>query len=127
MRRLVIAALALGLAACSKSGENLVQPTTSISGIYNLVTIDGQALPFTWPDGLVETSATATLNPDGTGISAPVYATGVISVDSGTYSVSNGTATFVNEAGTTQWHGSVDGHTLVVTAAGDTFVFVKQD
>src|ERR1041384_572075 len=116
-RRLAIVALAIGLAACSSSSENSVEPIT-LPGTYTVQSINGLSLPFTWPDGLVLNSMTVVLNNDGTYVSTPVYAGLTIPADHGTWVVTDGAAVFTDSKSGTVWHGTIDGVLASAVAGG---------
>jgi hypothetical protein len=90
------ATLAFGLAACSDSSSNdVTAPSSPVT--YTVKSIDGQPLPWTYSvSGLTLISWALTVNPDGTWSDATAYLDGTQDTDSGTYTISGNTETFIN-------------------------------
>ena len=101
---LALVAVIATLAACGSDKTSIAGPT-DVTGTYSLVTIDGNALPFTVPNNpdhtVVIQSAQVVLNSDrsytigGTGTSDGGDPEQVIA-DAGTYSFSGSTVTFTS-------------------------------
>ena len=122
-RRFLILATALLagglLPAC---GDDPTEPE-SIFGLYTLVTVNGEELPFEDP-GIEISAGSIQLNSDGTySISLTIdfgsgpetdTATGTFTVDGSTVDFDGG-----------EFTGTVSGNTLTIVEAGNTFVFRK--
>jgi hypothetical protein len=103
---LAVAAVLATLAACGSDNKGVTAPT-DVSGTYSLVTVNGNALPFTVPNNpshtIVIQSGTVTLGTDhsytvaGTGTSDGGAAEQVIA-DDGTYTLSGSTVTFTSSS-----------------------------
>lgn len=101
-RVLLVLALAVAIAGCGSDGTGATGPG-DVTGIYGLTTVDGNTLPFIFPNGLDSTaihSATLTLNHDGTygllGNGSVNGAPGQIFSDDGGYTLSGSTITFTS-------------------------------
>src|SRR3954463_3393183 len=97
MRRLAVAALAVAfpvfMSSC-ENGTNAVEPTVSITGTYQLRTINGTSLPFTFSDGATLTSEVLTLFADGTYSDTEQFSDGSLAVEQGFYNAVNGSLSF---------------------------------
>jgi len=109
MKRLFIAALALGLAACAGDSTS---PTVGLNGDFTLRTVNGQGLPFTFSDGTTVTSDVLTFFTDGTFSESIQLADGQIVVDQGEYSDSNGSIQLFDETLGVQYSASLSGSVL---------------
>lgn len=122
MRRLVMFALAGTLAACSVDSTG---PNGSVAGTYDLRTVNGQTLPYTFSNGLRLTSDQLTLFRDGTYEDVSRYSDGSSFVDDGDYTNYNGALTFYSTSGDI-YQGSVSGDVLTQILNGYTQVFQRQ-
>jgi hypothetical protein len=120
MKRLAIAALAIGLAACNSDSTS---PTVSIVGTYSLQKINGFNLPFTFSDGVTVTSDVLRLNQDGSYSETEQDAGGAIVSDIGFYSNINGSITFNDQTSGVTFLGSLSGSVLTVIVGGNTEAF----
>ena len=127
MRILSIALLALGIAACNDSHNNVVVPLQTVPGTYNLITINGSPMPFTFSDGTTLNSDVLVLKDDGTFTETMKTADGRTFVDTGTYTVSNNFITINDETAGLTYSASLTGTVLTaVFPNGLTEVFHKQ-
>ena len=120
MKRLAIAALAIGLAACNSDSTS---PTVSIVGSYTLQKINGFNLPFTFNDGVTVTSDVLRLNQDGSYSETERDLDGTIVTDIGFYTNINGSINFVDQTSNVQFPGSLSGSVLTVIVGGNTEAF----
>ncbi|HEY5063087.1 MAG TPA: hypothetical protein VII52_16220, partial [Gemmatimonadaceae bacterium] len=120
MKRLAIAALAIGLAACNSDSTS---PTVSIVGSYSLQKINGFNLPFTFSDGVTVTSDVLRLNQDGSYSETEQDSDGFIVQDIGFYSNINGSITFTDQTSGKTFLGSLSGSVLTVIVGGNTEAF----
>jgi hypothetical protein len=121
MRRLAMFALAATMAGCSLDSTG---PNGSVAGTYNLRTINGQSLPYTFSSGLRLTSDQLTLYRDGTYEDVSRYADGSSFVDDGDYTNYNGALTFYSTTGQV-YQGSVSRDILTQVLNGYTQVFER--
>jgi len=119
--RLTLIILVFVLASCEQG--------SSAAGTYELVSIDGNSLPYTpsdEPGASVIQGATITLNPDGTLTMTMRYSVPpdeLFSLDfNGTYTVSEGSLMFEWEDGGST-PGTLDGGTLTILNDGVAFTF----
>jgi hypothetical protein len=115
-------ALAGTLAACSVDSTG---PNGSVAGTYDLRTINGQSLPYTFSSGLRLTSDQLTLFRDGTYEDVSRYSDGTSFVDDGDYTNYNGSLTFYSTSGQV-YQGSVSGDILTQILNGYTQVFERE-
>ena len=120
MKRLAIAALAIGLAACNSDSTS---PTVSIVGSYTLQKINGFNLPFTFSDGVTVTSDVLRLNQDGSYSETERDSDGTIVSDIGFYTNINGSITFTDQTSRINFPGSLSGSVLTVIVSGNTEAF----
>lgn len=108
MRRAVIAALALSLAACFSD------PSAPISapGTYSLLTVNGTPLPFTFPNNAVLTAETLILDSNGTFQDLATRGDGSAVTDVGTYSVIGNTIVFGDQTVNLLYQGTLNGNIL---------------
>lgn len=109
MKKLFIAVLALGLAACSGDSTS---PGVGLRGDFALRTVNGQSLPFTFSDGSTVTSDVLTFFSDGTYSESIQLADGEILVDQGEYSDLNGSIQIFDETLGVQYSASLSGSVL---------------
>ena len=127
MRILSIALLALGLAACSDNNNSVTIPLQSVPGDYNLFTINGSPLPFTFSDGTTLKSDLLSLHDGGTFTETMVLADGQTFVDTGVYTVNNSSITITDETGGFTYSASLTGTVLTaIFPNGLTEVFHKK-
>jgi hypothetical protein len=110
MKYIVIAALAIGMAACTNN--DTTSPTTSLSGNYSLRTVNGSPLPYTFSDGNTITSDVLTIRDDGTFSESVQFSDGVVQVFQGFYSANNGAISFTDQDTGANSSGSVSGSVL---------------
>ena len=120
MKRLAIAALAIGLAACNSDSTS---PTVNIVGSYTLQKINGFNLPFTFSDGVTVTSDVLRLSQDGSYSETEQDSDGTIVQDVGFYSNINGSITFNDQTSGITFPGSLSGSVLTVIVGGNTEAF----
>jgi hypothetical protein len=120
MKRLAIAALAIGLAACNSDSTS---PTVNIVGSYTLQKINGFNLPFTFSDGVTVTSDVLRLSQDGSYSETEQDSDGFIAQDVGFYSNINGSITFNDQTSGITFQGSLSGSVLTVIVGGNTEAF----
>ena len=122
MRRLAMFALAATLAgaACTDS----TGPNGSVVGTYELRTINGQNLPYTFSSGLRLIADDMTLFNDGSYEDVSTYSDGSIDVDEGDYTNYNGALTFYSTTGFV-YQGSVSRDVLTTVLNGFTQVFER--
>ena len=121
MRRLAMFALAGTLAACNLDSTG---PNGSVEGTYQLRTINGQNLPYTFSSGLRLVSDDLTLFGDGTYEDVSRYNDGSTDVDEGDYTNYNGAITFYSTTGFV-YQGSVSRDVLTTVLNGFTQVFER--
>lgn len=121
MRRLAMFALAGTLAACSLDSTG---PNGSVTGTYQLRTINGQNLPYTFSSGLRLVADDLTLFNDGTYEDVSQYSDGSTDVDEGDYTNYNGAITFYSTTGFV-YQGSVSRDVLTTVLNGFTQVFER--
>ena len=131
MRRLVVLAALLAAAACESS--NSVSPTVSIAGQYDLATVNGSSLPYTFTStngaSATLTSDILTMNPDGSYSDIAQFQSpqGPYTIDEiGTYSSLNGSITFDDQTDGIVYSGSLSGNVLTEINSGVTEVYQKQ-
>jgi len=121
MRRLAMFALAATLAACNSDATG---PNGSVSGTYELRTLNGQPLPYTFSSGLRLIDNDLTLYSDGTYEDVSSYSDGSTDVDEGYYTDYNGALTFYSTTGFV-YQGSVTRDILTTVYNGFTHVFER--
>lgn len=123
MRRFLLVAAALCLAACSDN--NSTAPTGNLTGTYQLRTIDGEQLPFTFSDGSTIVSDQLTLRSDGSYDDVGQFSDGTLVDEQGFWNNNNGTILFSPNTGG-QYEGSVSGSVLTeIFPGGPTEVYQK--
>ena len=121
MRRLAMLALAATMAACNSDSTG---PNGSVAGTYELRTINGQPLPYTFSSGLRLVRDELTLLSDGTYEDVSLYSDGSTDVDEGDYTDYNGALTFYSTTGFV-YQGSVTRDVLTTVLNGFTQVFER--
>jgi hypothetical protein len=121
MRRLAMLALAGTLAACNLDSTG---PNGSVEGTYQLRTINGQQLPYTFSSGLRLVADDLTLFSDGTYEDISRYSDGSTDVDEGDYTNYNGAISFYSTSGYV-YQGSVSRDVLTTVLNGFTQVFER--
>ncbi len=121
MRRLAMFALAATLAACNSDATG---PNGSVAGTYELRTLNGQPLPYTFSSGLRLIDNDITLYSDGTYEDVSSYSDGSTDVDEGDYTDYNGALTFYSTTGFV-YQGSVTRDILTTVYNGFTHVFER--
>lgn len=122
MRRLALLALAMGMAACANDATS---PSTSINGNYNLTTINGTSLPYTFTNGTQLVSEQLVLNTDGTFTDAARYSNGQTRTSVGYYTSLNGSISFNDQTNGITYQGSLSGTVLTEIVSGFTETFQK--
>ena len=123
MRRIAIAALALGLAACTNT--DVTSPSGSVSGTYALRTINGSSLPFTFSDGYTLMSEVLTLRSDGSYSNDSQYSDGSVNSEQGYWSNLNNAITF-DPTNAAEYQGSLSGNVLTEIFSGETDTYQRQ-
>jgi hypothetical protein len=121
MRRLAMFALAGTLVACNLDSTG---PNGSVEGTYELRTLNGQQLPYTFSSGLRLVRDELTLFGDGTYEDVSSYSDGSTDVDEGEYTDYNGALTFYSTTGFV-YQGSVSRDVLTTVYNGFTHVFER--
>ena len=124
MRRITIAVLALGMAACTNSSTT--GPSGSLSGTYRLQTINGSPVPYTFASGVTLQSDVLTLSSNGNYSDAAQYSDGRLIVEQGYYNNYNGAITFTDQSNNNNYQGSISGTVLTEIVSGLTEVYQKQ-
>jgi hypothetical protein len=120
MKRLAIAALAIGLAACNSDSTG---PSVSVSGSYTLKTVNGANLPFTFNDGSTMVADNLNLATDGSYSEVEHDLDGRIFNGFGFYTNNNGSIHFVDQTDQITFDGSLSGSVLTVISGSLTEVF----
>lgn len=124
MRRFLLVAAALCLAACGDN--NSTAPTTNLVGTYQLRSIDGQNLPFTFSDGSTIVSDQLSLSSDGSYADVAQFSDGQAVAEQGFWNNNNGTIFFQSTTGAGNYTGSVSGNVLTeIFPDGTTEVYQK--
>lgn len=124
MRRITIAALGIGLAACSNMDST--SPSVSLAGNYSLRTINGSPVPYTFASGVTLQSDMLTINPNGTYSDTEQDSDGQVIVEQGYYTSYNGAITFTDQSNNNTYSGSLSGSVLTEIVAGLTETYQKQ-
>jgi hypothetical protein len=122
MHKIASLVLALGLAACATDATS---PSTTVEGSYNLRTINGTTLPYTFSNGLQLMNEQLVLNTDGSFSDASQYSNGRTNVDSGYWTNLNGSITFTDITAGITYQGSLSGTVLTEIVSGYTQTFQK--
>lgn len=122
MRKLCALVLALGLAACA---NDATAPSTSVEGTYNLRTVNGTTLPYTFSNGLQLVNEQLVLNTDGSFTDQSQYSNGQTSRDTGYWTSVNGSITFNDVTAGFSYSGSLSGTVLTDLVSGYTQTFQK--
>ena len=122
MRRVVILGFALALAACS---SDMTAPSVSIVGSYQLMTINGQSLPYTFSNGLTLYGDVLSLSSDGTFIDRSNYSNGQASTQQGYFTNNNGAIVFSDQTSGFTYQGSLSGQVLTEIVSGYTQAYQK--
>ncbi len=126
LRFLVTATAVLAGGLLPACGDDPMEPET-IFGLYTLVTVNGEALPFEVQPGNEIIAASIQLNSDGTYSLSSTQDLGgggpETSTETGTFTVDGSTVTFLGERDS--FTGTVSGDTLTIADNGNTFVYRK--
>ena len=122
MRKIASLVLALGLAACANDATG---PSTSVEGTYNLRTVNGTTLPYTFSNGLQLVNEQLVLSTDGSFTDRSQYNNGQTKVDSGYWTNLNGSITFNDVTAGFTYQGSLSGTVLTEIVSGYTQTFQK--
>ena len=135
MRPRLLIAACIALFSCG-DGESPTEPPKPISrlGTYALQTVDGQPLPYTYPNAthLQLTSETLTLHPDASFDARTEQrrtsdgATGVVT-NSGTYQVKDTRLTLTFSSGHVTLHTFTADNELTGTCCGSIWVYRRSD
>jgi len=111
MRRAVFAGVALCLTSCFSD------PSAPIvaAGRYTLVSINGAALPFAFPNGVSVNAELLILDPNGTYQDIATRSDGQAVTDVGTYAIIGNRITFGDQTVSLLYDGSLDGNILTTT------------
>jgi len=114
MRRIAFAlCIALGLSACQTDSTG---PGASVAGTYELDTINGNTLPYTFTGGATLTADQLTLNSDGSYSDVVEYSNGSTTIERGTFFTNNNDIQFQPDSGIPEYGGTVNGSFLVTTS-----------
>ena len=117
-------ALAATLAtACS--GNDATSPNVSITGTWNLRTLNGSPLPVAVAPGSTIIAEQLTLNSDGTYTDVASYSNGTSFNEFGYFSVSNNLITFNDQTDHITYTGSISGSVLTEVSGQFTSVYQK--
>ncbi|MEP6618783.1 MAG: hypothetical protein ABJE47_05695 [bacterium] len=108
MRRAVIALLALSFSAC------LTEPSEAgvAAGRYTLQSVNGTALPFTFPNNVAVVSEILILDPNGTFQDIATRSDGAAVTDVGNYTVVGNRVTFSDQTVLLLYSGDISGNVL---------------
>jgi hypothetical protein len=112
---------ALSLTGCL-GGSTEVIP---VSGVYELQTINGANLPFTFSNGVIVTREVFTINVDGSFTDVTTQSTGNVVVDNGAYSNFGGTVNFTDQTAQLIYQGYVSGTSLNTVIGGFSMIFTR--
>lgn len=119
--RLASLATTLLLAGCLGGSTEPV----SVSGIYELQTINGAPLPFTFTNGVVVTKEVLTVKADGTFTDVTTQGSGTVVADAGLYSNFGGTVNFSDQTAGFVYQAFVSGNQLTTKVGSFTSVFLR--
>lgn len=120
MKRIAIAALAIGLAGC---GSDISAPSGSVNAQFTARTVNGATLPYTFSNGYTLQSDNLTFFNDGTYSDAEQFTDGSVTVEQGYYTNNNGAITFTNSQSGQSYSGSLSGSVLTLILPGRTEVY----
>ena len=137
MRSLICCMLAVSLVACGGSNSTTAPPPPSVLGTWDLVTVNGDSLPFTlshaggadqlWVDEALtlRSDGSFLLEGDlqenaGSQVSKSNY------VEAGTFTVSGSAISLVYNGGASTGSGSYSGNTMHVSAQSYALVYVHR-
>jgi hypothetical protein len=136
MRSILLLGIALTLAACGSDAAVTPPPEASISGSYQLTTVDGQTLPFTAIDlgtykaqivsGVLalDTNSTYSLTFD-VSLDDGVKLRTVTEGDAGQWSMSGSAINLASARDTTSWTGTVSGNVITIQSSTRVLVLRK--
>ena len=125
MRR-ITGLLVLGLALVGACNSDSTSPSGgTLTGSYSLRTVNGSALPYNFPNGLVLVSETLTLGSNGSYTDVATYNSGQTSTEFGSYSALNNSVTFHDQTDGITYSGSVSADVLTEISNGYTSVYQR--
>ena len=123
--RYLIAIVAVCLAtACANN--DVVGPSGSVVGRWDLQTLNGSPLPYQINSRLAVSAEVVTLNSDGSYSDIASYSDGTTFTELGYYSVNNNAITFQDQTDGITYQGSVSGNVLTEITANGQFTAVYQ-
>lgn len=125
MRRLRFLLVLAGTLAIGGCLGGATEPIVA-AGTYHLTTINGQALPFTFPNGTGIKSEVLKLEANGTFTDTITRPDGTVLVDVGNYNVVGQAISFADITLGLTYQGAVNGNTLTITFGTFVEVFTKQ-
>ena len=125
MRRIALAALAIGMTTMAGCSSDATSPSGSVEGTYSLIRLNGQTLPYSFSSGLTLTSDDLTLYRDGTFTDVSRYSSGNTHTQQGYYTDTNGSLYF-EPSSDAPYQGSVSGTVLTEIVNGYTQTFERR-
>ena len=115
MRQIAFAlCIALGLSACQTDSTG---PGASVAGIYELDTINGNTLPYTFAGGATLVADELTLNSDGSYTDVVQYSNSATTIERGQFFTNNNDIQFqADDTRIPEYGGTVNGSFLVTTS-----------
>jgi hypothetical protein len=116
MRRTAIAlCIVLGLSACQ---NDTTGPGASVAGTYELDTINGNTLPYTFSSGTTIIADELTLNSDGSYSDVVEYSNSPTTIENGVFFVTNNDIEFEPDNGGIPNYGGTVSGSFLVTVSG---------
>jgi hypothetical protein len=110
MRRIALVLAVVALAACNDS----TSPNGSAQGTYSVRTVNGNSLPYTFPDGSVLVSDQLTLNSNGSYVDVAQFSNASNITEQGSWSINNNLVSFF-PFNSQSYTGSLSGNVLTET------------
>ncbi len=109
------------LSGCLSGSTDVV----SVTGVYDLQTINNTALPFSFTGGATVVAEELTLNADGTFTDVTTRADGSVVSDLGAYNKVGGTVNFADATAGLVYQGQVQGSTLTTVIGSFSMYFIR--
>ena len=97
----------------------------AVTGIYELSTVNGKALPYTFSNGVSVTKELLTINTDGSFTDVTTRADGSVISNLGSYSNFGGTVNFIDQTIGVVYQGMVSGTQLTIKIGDYSSVFFR--
>jgi hypothetical protein len=121
MRRLLFVALAATMATTlAGCGDSSTGPNGTISAQFDLRSINGVSMPYTFSGGTTVVSDVLTLSNDGSYSDVAQLGDGQVSAEQGFYTNNNGFVRFTPDNSNGSYTGSITGSTLTETFSDGT-------